>query len=107
MSFVNEDGLAKLRPLAHDFAEDDGLFEEKDLQLLELFGRHFAQLRAAVKLTVQQQFALGGYLALLGRVVVGTTAAAVEKTDVRHGEKKKQKTKENTRGERHKSKRDE
>lgn len=53
VSFVDEDGLAKLCPLAHDFAENDGLFEEKDLQLFELFGWHFAQLRATVKLTVE------------------------------------------------------
>jgi hypothetical protein len=53
VSFVNEDGLDKLRAFADNFAENDGLLEEKDLELLELFGRHFAQLRAAVQLAVE------------------------------------------------------
>ena len=53
MSFINEDGLDELGALAHNFTENDGLLEEKDLKLLELFGRHFTQLRAAVKLTVE------------------------------------------------------
>ena len=61
MGFVDEDGLYELGAFAHDFAEDDGLFEEEDLKLFELL---LAELGATVELSVQQQFALRCDLAL-------------------------------------------
>lgn len=48
MSFVNENRLDKLSPFANNFAEDDGLFEEEDLEFFKLFGRQFAQFGAAI-----------------------------------------------------------
>lgn len=58
VGLVYEDGLNKLRPLAHNLAEDDGLLKEEYLELLKLFGGRFAQFRRAVELTVEEKFSL-------------------------------------------------
>ena len=49
---------ADVSPLANNFAENNGLFKEEHLEFFNLFRRQFAQLCAAVELTVQEQFAL-------------------------------------------------
>lgn len=58
VSFVDENGLNELGPLANNFAENNGLFKEEHLEFFNLFRGQFAQLCAAIELTVQEQFAL-------------------------------------------------